>query len=160
MELGFAGLTISLASVVAVWFGVQLIQVTETLDALSVATGPQTEAIVYRAVHGRWPSPGDARIASSANSGIYARHMALQEGGVITADMQLGRTTWSGPGTDPRVQGGSRGRLSFRPELLGSKDLPSVSYLCGYARPTAGAVEVAAANGTTLPRNHLPPYCR
>ncbi|HEU4669204.1 MAG TPA: hypothetical protein VFR91_00730 [Dyella sp.] len=160
MELGFAGLTISLASVIAVWFGAQLIQMTETLDALSVATGPQTEAIVYRAVHGRWPSPGDARVVSSVNSGTYAQHLSLEEGGVITADMRLGHTTWSATGVGLRVRGGSRGLLSFRPELLGSTDVPSVSYLCGYARPTAGAVEVAAANRTTLPRNHLPPYCR
>jgi len=160
LERGFAGMIIAVAMVIAVWFGVQLIQMTQTLDAVSVAGGPQINAIIYHAEHGRWPSPGNRDIVAADSNGNYVEHLALGEGGVITAELTLGPAQRVLTGRGARLPSSIHGFLSFRPELLGSKDAPSISFLCGYAKPVAGAIETTTANQTTLPRKYLPPFCR
>ncbi len=160
LELGFAGLIIAVAMVIAVWFGIQLVQMTQTLDAVAVTRGPQTNAVLYHAEYGRWPSPGNRDIIAAHGQGNYVEHLTLGEGGVITAELMLGPAQGVLTGRGVRLPGSMQGFLSFRPELLGSKDAPGISFLCGYANPVAGAVETAAVNRTTIPRKYLPPFCR
>jgi hypothetical protein len=161
LEQGFAGVIVTVAMVIAGWFGIQLIHMTQTLDAVSLASLPQIDAIMYRTVHGRWLSPGNRHIVAAHSNGSYARHLALGEGGVITAEMTLGPVQGALTGHGARVPDSLHGFLSFRPELLGSEDAPAISFLCGYAKPVAGAVvETAVSNRTTLPRKYLPPFCR
>jgi hypothetical protein len=150
---------IAVAMVVAVGFGDRLIQMTQTLDAVSIVRGVQINAIVYHAEYGRWPSPDDRHIAAAHTHGSYVQHLALGDGGVITAELTLSPRAILGGGA-ASGPGSLRGFLSFRPELLGSKDAPGISFLCGYAKRDAGAVGSTAANQTTLPRRYLPPYCR
>jgi hypothetical protein len=160
LEQGFAGVIVAVAMVIAGWFGIQLIHMTQTLDAVSVAGGPQINAIIYHAEHGRWPSPGYRDIVAAHSNGNYVEHLALGEGGVITAELTLGPAQGGLSGRGARLPNSIHGFLSFRPELLGSKDAPSISFLCGYAKPVAGAIETTAAGQTTLPREYLPPFCR
>lgn len=160
LERGFAGLIIAAAMVIAVWFGIQLVQMTQTLDAVSLAGGPQINAVLYHAVRGRWPSAGNQDIIAANGQGSYVEHLTLGEGGVITAELMLGPAQGVLTGRGARLPSSMQGFLSFRPELLGSKDEPVMTFLCGYAKPVAGAVETAAANRTTLPRRYLPPLCR
>lgn len=159
LERGFAGMIIAVAMVIAVGFGVQLIQMTQTLDAVSIVRGAQINAIVYHAEYGRWPAPGDRHIAAGNVHGSYVEHLTLGDGGVITAELTLAprATLGGGAASGP---GSLHGFLSFRPELLGSKEAPSISFLCGYATRDAGAIGSIAANQTSLPRKFLPPYCR
>ncbi|HZX72323.1 MAG TPA: hypothetical protein VFE77_16070 [Rhodanobacter sp.] len=159
-EQGVAGVIVAVVTAFAGWFGVQLVHMTQTLDAVTFARGAQINAVIYHAVQGRWPSPGDRNVVAADSHGDYVTHLALGEGGVITAELTLGPvpvilTRGFGP-----VSGSAHGFLSFRPELLGSKDAPSISFLCGYAKPVAGAIESSAVNQTTLPRKYLPPFCR
>lgn len=160
MELAFAGLVGAVVSVIAVWSGVQLVQMTQALDAVSLASGPQTDAVLYHAVYGRWPSPGDPGIAAADGRGTFVKRMALHEDGVLTAELVLGPRTriWTSHGAD--APGRTHGFLSFRPELLGSSDAPSIVFLCGDAEPVAGAIGPIAASRTTIPREYLPPFCR
>ncbi|WP_276967265.1 hypothetical protein [Metallibacterium scheffleri] len=160
LEQGFAGMVIAVAMVIAVWFGIQLAQMTQTLDAVSVAGGPQINAVIYHAVHGRWPSSRNRDIVAADSNGNYVEHLALGEGGVITAELRLGPALGVLTGHGARLPSSIHGFLSFRPELLGSKDAPSISFLCGYAKPVAGAIETTTANRTTLPKKYLPPFCR
>ena len=160
LEVGFAGMIIAVAMAVAVFFGIQLAQMTQTLDAVSVVEGPQFNAVIYYAEHGRWPSPGSQAIVAADGEGIYAKHLALSDGGVITAELTLDPAQGVLTGHGARLPSSIHGFLSFRPELLGSKDAPSISFLCGYAKPVEGAIETTAANRTTLPRRDLPPSCR
>ncbi len=159
LERGFASMIIAVAMVIAVGFGVRLIQMTQTLDAVSIVRGAQINAIVHHAEYGRWPSPGDRHIAAAHTHGSYVEHLALGDGGVITAELTLAPRAILGGGA---ASGPDRvhGLLSFRPELLGSKDAPGISFLCGYATRDAGAIGSTGANQTTLPRKFLPPYCR
>lgn len=162
MEMAFAGMTVSVVTVIAVGFGARVMQMAQTLDAVSVTGGARTDVVLYRAEHGRWPPPGELPPSSHKIEGIYVEGVGLGRGGVITATMTLGSTPHSsadGPGL-ARDPDGARGFLSFRPELLGSSDTPSVSFLCGDAKPVPGAVDAVAEGQTTLPKNILPPYCR
>lgn len=157
IEMAFVGMTVSVVSVIGVWFGAHTVYMAKTLDAVSAASGPQTEAVIYYAEHGRWPSPGDQDIVTSEHTGTYFKNLAVGGAGVITAELEFG------PAPALLVKRGAglqHGRLSFQPELLGSRDSPSIAYRCGYAAPTPGAVGVAAGDGTTLPRRYLPPFCR
>jgi hypothetical protein len=160
LEGGFAGMIIAVAMVIAVWLGIQLVQMTQTLDAVSVTGGSQINAIIYHAERGRWPSPGYRDIVAVHSNGNYVEHLALGEGGVITAELTLGPSQGVLSGRGARLPNSIHGFLSFRPELLGSKDAPSISFLCGYAKPVTGAIETTAAGQTTLPRKYLPPFCR
>jgi hypothetical protein len=160
LELGFAGLTVTAVTLLALSFAVRLTHMVEVLDAVSVVSGAQTDAVVHRAVHGRWPAPGDVGVVSPDADGFYTQHLTLGDGGVVTADLRLGRAVLNADGLGLHVEGGVRGRLSFRPVLFGAEDAPTLTYLCGYARPPAGAVAAPAADRTTLPRNLLPPFCR
>lgn len=159
LERGFAGMIIAVALLIAVGFGIRLIQMTQTLDAVSIVRGAQINAIVYHAEYGRWPVPGDRNIVATATHGAYVEHLTLGDGGVITAELTLAPRAILGGGA---ASGPDRvhGLLSFRPELLGSKDAPGISFLCGYATRDAGAIDRAGANQTTLPRKYLPPSCR
>ena len=160
MERGFAGIIVAVAMALAVWFGIQLMQMTQALDAVSIASGPQINAVVYHAEHGRWPSPGNQDIASAETNGTYVNHLVLDEGGVIIADLTLGPVQGFMADRADHVSGGFHGFLSLRPELLGSKDAPTIAFLCGYAKPVAGAIATTPANRTSLPRKFLPPFCR
>lgn len=160
LELGFAGLTITAVTLFALTFAVRLTRMVEVLDAVSVASGAQAGAVVHRAVHGRWPAPGDASAVSPDADGLYTQHLTLDGDGVVTADLRLGRAVPDADGFGMHVAGGVRGRLSFRPVLLGADDAPTLTYLCGYARPPAGAVAALGADRTNLPRSLLPPFCR
>jgi hypothetical protein len=160
LEQGFAGVIVAVAMVIAGWFGIQLIHMTQTLNAVSLASLPQINAVMYHTVHGHWLSPGNQHIVAADSNGSYVKHLALGEGGVITAEMILGPVQGVLTGRGARVPSSLHGFLSFRPELLGSEDAPAISFLCGYAKPVAGAVETAASNRTTLPRKYLPPFCR
>lgn len=160
LELGFAGLTITAVTLLALTFAVRLTRMVEVLDAVSVASGAQADAVVHRAVHGRWPAPGDAGVVSPDLHGSYAWRLTLEDGGVVTADLRLGRAVFDADGSGLHVENGVRGRLSFRPVLLGADDSPTLTYLCGYARPPAGVVAAPGADRTTLPRTLLPPFCR
>lgn len=159
LERGFVGIIIVAAMVIAVGFGIRLIQMTQTLDAVSLVRGAQINAIVYHAEYGRWPAPGDRHIAAANAHGPYVDHLTLGDGGVITAELTLAPRAIPGGGA-VSGPGSHHGFLSFRPELLGSKDAPGISFLCGYATRDAGAIGSIAANQTSLPRKYLPPYCR
>ena len=160
LELGFAGLTVTAVTLVALALPVRLTRTVEVLDAVSVASGAQTDAVVFRAVHGRWPGPGDAGIVPDHTDGVYTQRLTLDDDGVVTADLRLGRAVRDADGLGLHVEGGLHGRLSFRPLLLGVDDAPSLTYLCGYARPPTGAVAAPGDDRTTLPRSLLPPFCR
>lgn len=160
LEGGFAGMIIAVAMAVALWFGIHLVPMAQTLDAVSLADGSQINAVIYYAEHGRWPSPGNRDIVAADGEGIYAKHLALSDGGVITAELTLDPAQGVLTGHGARLPSSIHGFLSFRSELFGSKDAPSISFLCGYAKPVEGAIETTAANRTTLPRRDLPPSCR
>jgi hypothetical protein len=160
LELGFAGMIVAVAMMVAVWFGIQLVRMTQTLDAVTLARGAQINAFLYRAAHGRWPPAGARDIVVGAGKGNYVEHLVLGEGGVVTAELTLGPAPGGQAGRGVRSPGRIHGFVSFRPELLGSQDAPAISFLCGYAAPVAGAVGTTAAGHTTLARADLPPSCR
>jgi len=145
---------------IAMGFGVRVMFMAQTLDAVSFARGAQVNAVVYRAEHGRWPAPGSQDIVGADSHGSFFKRLTLDEGGVITAELELDPTRAGAAGSGVRVPDSLRGFLSFRPELLGSRDAPSISFLCGYAKPIAGVVETGAVDLTSVPREYLPPFCR
>ena len=159
LELVVAGAIVAAVVAVATGFGGRLMLMAQTLDAVTLAWAPQVNARVYRAEHGRWPPAGDPDILGGARAGSHVEDLALEDGGVITAQLVLGRSVPTGS-HGGAAAGGLRGQLSFRPELMGSAAEPAVSFLCGYATPVAGTVEAGAANRTTLPGDYLPPFCR
>lgn len=158
LELGCVSLIVAVASVIAIGFGLRLMQMTQSLDAVALARGATIDAIVYHAEHGRWPPPGDRSVAAGEH-GVYAERPVMRDSGVITGRLTLAPKVLffgdvaRGPNT-------LRGTLAFRPELLGSKDAPSIAYLCGHAAADAGAIGPVAADRTTIPRAFLPPSCR
>jgi hypothetical protein len=160
LELGVAGVIVAVVVVIAAGFGGRLMLMAQTLDAVSLAWAPQVNARVYRAEHGRWPSAGDPNILGDAREGAHVEDLTLADGGVITAQLSLGQRLPARSRGGAAASGGVQGKLSFRPELLGSREEPAVSFLCGYAMPVAGTVEADAANRTTLPQKYLPPFCR
>jgi hypothetical protein len=161
LERGVVGIIIAAVAAIAVWFGVQLVCTTQTLDAISLASGAEINAITYRAVHGRWPPAGTPDIIATGTRSHYVKRLALSRDGVITGEVTLGPVQGIMTRPGGRVTGTTiHGLLSFRPELLGSHDAPSIVFLCGYARPVADPAGVSGANRTTLPRQYLPPFCR
>lgn len=150
----------AVVAVIAASFGSRAMLMVQTLDAITQAWAPQINARVYRAEHGRWPSAGDPNILGDTRKGSHVEDLTLADGGVVTAQLTLGRTRSSGNGKGVAAAGGVQGRLSFRPELLGSRNEPAISFLCGYAMPVAGTVEAEATNRTTLSATYLPPFCR
>lgn len=160
LEQGMAGLAIAVAMTVAVWFGTQLAHMTQTLDAVTLASGAELNEIVYHSVHGQWPSPDDPNIISKSSHGHHAEKLSLGGDGVITAELALGSTSISGALDTADAPGATHGYLSFRPELLGSRAAPTATFLCGYAKPIAAAIATRGANRTTLARKDIPPFCR
>ena len=157
LERGMAGAIIVAATCIGLVFGARLIQMTETVDAVSLAAGPETNAVIYRAERGHWPRAQDPAILPAGGKGRFAKHLTLSNHGVLTAHLALSSLATLSGGS---AAGSRHGDLSFRPELLGSRAAPSVSFLCGAAPPTAGAVEISPAGPTTLPKKFLPPFCR
>jgi hypothetical protein len=160
MERGFVGVIIAIVMVMAAWFGMRLIPMTQTLDALSLASGPKYNEVIYHAVHGRWPPPDNPYMIGDNGKGRYVKNLTLDGGGVITAELVLHPlagigATASGTGADT-----IHGSLSFRPELLGARDAPTIVFLCGYAKPVMDPAATNGANGTTLDKPSLPPFCR
>ena len=49
MEPDFVGLTVSLASAMVCWSGAQVVRVSQSLEAVSLASCPQTHALRYHA---------------------------------------------------------------------------------------------------------------
>ena len=161
-ERGVAAIIMAVVAAIAVGFGLQLSRMAQTLEAVSMVSTAKIDAITYHTILGRWPRAGDASINPSNNaSGRYVQHLTLDNDGAITAAMTL--VPLQGilsPRADKPVAGTLHGLLSFRPELLGARDAPAISYLCGYAKPVADATAISGANRTTLPRQVLPPFCR
>ena len=160
MEMGIAALIIASVMMMAVWFGMRLIPMTQTLGAVSMASGPATNEIIYHAVHGHWPNAGDQTILAGNTKGSWVNDLALGEDGVITAQLTIGSVpTISGLplATAANAIGGS---LSFRPQLLGSRDAPTITFLCGYASPVVSSAATSGTNLTTLDKHLLPPFCR
>ena len=148
LERFAAGVTVAVVVAIAAGYGARSMLMAQTLDALSMARFQQINAVVYRAEHGRWPPPASPTEVGHSR----VTHVVQGGGGVITAELALGSTAGA--------PGSVHGFLSFRPELLGSKEAPAISFLCGYAKPVAGAVEGGAADRTSIPRKYLPPFCR
>lgn len=160
LEGSVVGVIVVVVMAIAMWFGVRLVLMAQTLDAVSVVRGAQVNAVVYHAEHGRWPAPGSRDIIGADPHGSFFKHLTLDEGGVITAELTLDPTRAGAVGSGVRVPGNLQGFLSFRPELLGSRDAPSISFLCGYAKPIAEVVETGAVDRTSMPGEYLPPFCR
>jgi hypothetical protein len=160
LELVVARVIVAVVVVIAAGFGSRLKLMAQTLDALSLAWAQQVNLRVYFAEHGRWPSAGDSNVLGDARKGSHVEDLTLAEGGVITAQVSLGQSLPVGKRDGASATGGVQGRLSFRPELMGSAEEPAISFLCGYALSAAGTVETDAVNRTTLPEKYLPPFCR
>jgi hypothetical protein len=161
LERGFVGVIIVAVISIGAVFGARAVRMSDTLDAVSLASGIEAAAVVHYAVHGRWPAANDTNVIGKHVEGTYATHAALGNDGVITVDMALdaARAGWPKTGF-AAAEAPAYGKLSFRPELLGTRDAPTITYLCGYEKPVAGAVAEMAANPTTLARDDLPPLCR
>lgn len=160
LEMGIAIVLITIVMSMAVWFGMRLIPMVQTLDALSLATGPAYNEIIYHAVHGRWPPADDATIVAGNNKSVYVKNITLDGDGVITAHVALGAVPKFGSAPPAAGTDTIHGSLSFRPELLGSRDAPTVTFLCGYAQPVVDPVAPSGTNLTTLDKQFLPPFCR
>lgn len=155
LERAFVGLIIAVAAMVAVAFAIHSLRMVQSLDAISLASGAETDAIVHRAVHGAWPAADEPGVTSGGASGHYVTRVRLVANGLVTANLAAAPTY--GAGSRPRT---SRGVLAFRPELLGSADAPAITYLCGYAKPVAGGTIGNTPNPTTTAKPDLPPFCR
>lgn len=160
MEVVIAAVIVAVVTSMAGWFGMRLIPMVQTLDAVSLASGPAYNEIIYHAVHGRWPSPDDPTIIAGNHKGSYVSNLTLGKDGVITTQLAMN----AGPafGAAPADTGANtiHGALSFRPQLLGSRDAPTITFLCGYAQPVAGSAAASGADMTTLDKQILPPFCR
>lgn len=157
LERGFAGVIITLALLLAGWGGAQAMRMSETLEAVSLASGPENDLIVYHAEHGQWPAPGQAGVIGNNINGLHVRTLSLAEDGVLTAALALGRVRYQ---RDAGIANPIHADLSFRPELLGAADAPTIVFLCGDAAPVAGAATTPGKNRTTLAPKYLPPFCR
>lgn len=160
LEMGIAVVIITVVISMAVWFGMRVIPMVRTLDPLSLASGPMYNEVIYHAVHGRWPSPDDPTIVAGNNNGAYVKDITLGRDGVITAHVAPGAGPGFGSAPSATGTATSLSALSFRPELLGSRDAPTVTFLCGYAQPVVGPVAPIGTNMTTLDKHALPPFCR
>ncbi len=157
MERAAVGLIILVVMVCAVGFGARHIHMVQSLDAVVLASGTYYDALVYRSVHGTWPSP-DPDILGGLG-GRYADNISLDPGGGITVELRLDVPAFAERGGSAAWRGKHIGLLSLRPERLGARDFPAFTLLCGYATPLA-AGRVQAANRTTVDRSDLPPFCR
>ncbi|MEO8810454.1 MAG: hypothetical protein ABI386_09440 [Rhodanobacter sp.] len=155
-----AGVIIAVVMMMAMALGVRLIPMVRTLDALSLASGPATNEIIYHAVHGRWPPPGDSTIIAGNKKSSFVKSLALGRDGVITAQVALGPVPAFGAARTATGPEAIHGVLSFRPQLLGSRDAPTITFLCGYAQSVDDPVATSVANTTTLDKHILPPFCR
>lgn len=155
LERGFVGLIIAVAIAVAGAFAIHSVRMVQTLDAVTLASGAEIDAIIHRAVHGDWPRADDPGVTSGNATGNYVTRMRLGAHGLITANLSAAHIY----GTSARHDA-NRGVLAFRPELLGPVDAPIITYLCGYAKPVAGGTVSSANNPTTLAEQDLPPFCR
>jgi hypothetical protein len=160
MEMAVAIVIITVVMIVAVCFGRRLIPMVQTIDALSLASAPAYNEIVYHAAHGRWPPPDDSTIVGGNNKGSFVNQLTLGEDGVITAQLAIGPGSVFSAATSAADAETIRGSLSFRPQLLGSRDAPTVTLLCGHARPIAGQAAPSGTDLTTLHKQVLPPFCR
>ena len=160
MEMAFSAVIIAVVMSMAVWFGMRLIPMIQTLDALSLTSGSANEEIIYHAVHGRWPPPDDASIVAGNNKSAHVDNITLDGDGVITAQLAIGPGQMIGAARSATEIGVVHGSLSFRPELLGSPDAPTISFLCGYAKPVIAPVAPNGTNRTTLDKHILPLFCR
>lgn len=160
LEWGFVGLIVTAVAMVGLWFGVQFLHVVQVLDAVSLVSGTRNNLVVYRALHGTWPSPSQADVILNARRGLHVADVVLGEDGVITAEVVLGPgPPWSGTAYAPDADA-IDGILSFRPELLGSPLAPSVVFHCGYADSIGQSATSAATNPSTLDPRRLPHFCR
>lgn len=158
-ERAAAGLICAAISVAALSFAIHPIRMAQTLDAVSLATGPETDALVHLAVHGNWPAPDNRGVALRNVTGRYVSGMQAGADGAINATLSYGTLPLPGRPRETEATA-THGTLSFRPVLLGARDAASITWLCGYARPPAGALADDTLNATTLPRQNLPPSCR
>lgn len=160
MEMGVVMAIIALLMLLGACFGRRLLPMVQSLDALSLASGPAYNEVVYHAVHGRWPSPNDPAIIADNSKGMHVSAIALGSDGVITAQLTVNQAQASDAAPSAADANAVRGALSFRPQLLGSRDAPTITFLCGYARPIVGQPATVGANLTTLRKQDLPPFCR
>lgn len=160
LECGAVGLIVVVVMVIAMGFGVRAMLMAQSVDAVSFARGAQINAVVYYAEHGRWPAAGSRDIVGAHGRGSFSGQLTLDGDGVVTAELALGGIRAVPDGNGIRASGKLQGLLSFRPELLGSSDAPSISFLCGYAKPVAGGAAAGAVNRTSMPPEYLPPFCR
>ena len=160
MEMGIAVVIVAIVISMATWFGMRLIPMVQTLDAVSLASGPACNEIIYHAVHGRWPPSGDPTMIAGNNKGLFVNQLALGVDGVITARLTIGAAQAIRAGPSAAGTNSIRGSLSFRPELLGSRDAPTITFICGYAQPVVGSAATSRTNLTTLDVQVLPPFCR
>lgn len=160
LELGMVRVIIAIVIAMAVGYGVHMIRMAESLEAVSLASGARIDAIVYYSVHGRWPSPANPDITRTNTQGRFAQRLALGEDGVLTAELTLDPNQ-PGLATFAATRGEAvHGLLSFRPELLGAEGAQAIVFHCGYAGSIASPTEMGVQNQTTLDRHDLPPFCR
>ena len=159
MEMGIVAVVIAVVMIMAAGFGERLIPMVQTLSAVSLASGPAYSEIIYHAVHGRWPPADDPTIIAGNHHGSYVSNLRLGKDGVISAQLAIGAVAAfeASSATDPKA---IHGGLSFRPELLGSRDAPTITFLCGYAQPVADSATTSGTNMTTLDKQPVPPFCR
>lgn len=160
MEAGIVGVIMAAVMVVAVGFGARLIPMVQTLDAVSLVSTPAYNEVIYYAAHGRWPAAGDPNFTAGNSKGFHVNELKLGADGVITAQLAIGPILRIGAVPSDSGAGTIHGALSFRPELLGSRDAPTVSFLCGYAQPVVDPAAKRDNNMTTLDKQILPPFCR
>jgi hypothetical protein len=160
METGMAVVIIAIVMIMALWFGMRLIPMAQTLDALSLASGPESNEIIYHAEHGRWPPADNPYMIAGKGGGLYTNNLMLDGDGAITAELTLGLLPAIGAARSTSATDSIQGSLSFRPELLGTPDVSTITFLCGYAKPVVDSAATSSANRTTLDRKILPPFCR
>ena len=160
IEMGIAVVIITIVMIMAMWFGMRLISMVQTLDALFVASGPAYNEIIYHAVHGRWPTADDPNIIDGNDKTLHVNNLTLGADGVITARLTIGPTPAIRLGPSAKGADIIHGALSFRPELLGSRDSPTITFLSGYAKPIGDSAAADDTNLTTLDKHVLPPFCR
>lgn len=161
LERGVVGVIIAIVMMLAVGYGVRQMRIGEVVEAVTLARGAQYDAVVYRAVHGAWPSPGHGAMAINAIEGKYVKQTRLGENGIITMRLVLGQPRLNGHAVQAGAANTAPGWLSFRPRLLGVPGYQTVTLLCGYATLPAGPTNMpSTANKTTLNKRDLPPMCR
>lgn len=162
MEAGIAAVIIATVMIMAIWFGTRLLPMAQTLDALSLASLPESNEVIYHAMHGRWPPADNPYMIASNSRGLYTNNLRLDGDGIITAQLTIGPFRGLIGGAAPSAAGAdtTQGSVSFRPESLGVRDAQTIVFLCGYAKPVVDTAETSDTNRTTLNQTFLPPFCR